>query len=145
MSFFNRHHFFAQITEDSDIVEDFFGMRNSSGTPAHGPWHPPVDVFETADGIVVRFEVAGLAPQDLSVRVVGNTLQLKGVRKECCNKEKKVFRQMEIHYGPFERSVPLPCPVITDKGTAEYNDGILEIYLPKGKTARKQVIIIDIK
>lgn len=144
MSFFNRHHFFAQISEDADIVEDFFGLKNYAGTPAHGPWHPPVDVFETSDGLVIRFEVAGISREDLSVRIVGNTLHLKGIRKELCAKEKKVYRQMEIHYGPFERIVPIPCDVTPSKGTVEYNEGILEIFLPKGKRIQKEVVILSI-
>jgi HSP20 family protein len=129
-------------SEESDIVEDFFGK--DGGRPAHGPWHPPADVFETKDGVVARFEVAGANPKDLHLRLTGTSLQLLGNRQDSCSKQKKVYHQMEINYGNFERTLILPCHVNSKKAEANYKDGILEVFIPRSKQPFTGLLIIDI-
>ena len=85
------------------------------------------------DGVyILRAEVPGIDPdKDVDLTVVGDTLTVKGERRE----EKKDKHLREFHYGSFYRSVRLPGPVDADKVTASYTDGVLEVRVPLEKAA----------
>lgn len=95
-----------------------------------GGWSPPTDVVESAKGLLVRMEVAGVARADLCVRLEGCALIVEGTRPSPCRTGLR-FRQMEMDYGPFRRVVPLPFAVAGRRVAAELNGGVLEIFLPR--------------
>ncbi|TAN35973.1 MAG: Hsp20/alpha crystallin family protein [Verrucomicrobia bacterium] len=95
-----------------------------------GCWTPPTDVVESARGLLVRMEVAGVARAELCVRLEGRVLIVEGTRPSPCRAGLR-FRQMELEYGPFRRVVPLPFAVASRRAVAELADGVLEIFLPR--------------
>lgn len=92
-------------------------------------WHPPTDVYETEDSLVVKMEIAGMRDEDLEVAVQGSLLMVSGSRSDSL--ERKAYYQMEIPFGRFSVSIELPVPVNTDHASAEYKDGFLTIQFPK--------------
>jgi HSP20 family protein len=140
-----RHHFFRPDLGEARADEDYFALRCSCGRPGEGPYHPEADVFETAEGLVARFAVPGCRPEELELRLVGSTLRLLGNRRDGCPRRKKRFHQMEIHYGSFERSLPLPAPVDARGAEARYQDGMLEVFLPRARRASKRTLLIEIR
>jgi HSP20 family protein len=99
-------------------------------------WEPAVDVYETEENIVVLVELAGVRQDRLEVVVEGSTLIVRGERKEIAPGGSKTYYQIEIHRGRFERVVPLPAAVDPDKTRAAYEDGLLEVVLPRAKEGR---------
>lgn len=95
-----------------------------------GGWTPPTDVVESAKGLFVRMEVAGVARADLCIRLEGRALMVEGTRPSPCRAGLR-FRQMEMEYGPFRRVVPLPFPVAGNRAVADLKAGVLEIFLPR--------------
>lgn len=94
-------------------------------------WHPPTDVYETVESVIVRMEIAGMRDEDIEVTVQGEVLMVTGSRSDSL--ERKAYHQMEIPFGKFSVVVELPAPVETENATAEYKDGFLTIRLPKEK------------
>ncbi len=94
-------------------------------------WEPAIDIYETEEDVVVLVELAGVKQDEIEIVVDGNTLVIRGERKEAQLRSKRIYYQMEIHKGPFERSILLPATVDPDKTKASYEDGLLEIVLPK--------------
>lgn len=92
-------------------------------------WRPPTDVYETAEGFVVRVEVAGMREEDFEVAVEDNILLISGSRPTL--NERCAYYQMEIRSGKFEIAVEVPAPIKVDMSVAEYKDGFLMISLPK--------------
>jgi HSP20 family protein len=92
-------------------------------------WHPPTDVYETEDSLVVKMEIAGMRDEDLEVVVQSNLLMISGARSDSL--ERKAYHQMEIPFGRFSVSIELPVRVNTDNASAEYKDGFLTIQFPK--------------
>lgn len=92
---------------------------------------PPADVYETADEVVVVIEVAGLEQDAIDVTVDGPTLVFRGERRPLKGRPNRVYSQMEIGHGEFQREFSLPANVTPDGARAVYRDGILEIALPK--------------
>jgi len=98
-------------------------------------FEPCVDVFETAEGVTVKMEIAGMRKKDISVEVHGDTLIIRGRRQDKSRDQKVTYLQMEIDYGLFERHIAIDIPVRANGITAVYKDGILEIKLPRKRSS----------
>ncbi|MFP6654147.1 MAG: Hsp20/alpha crystallin family protein [Myxococcota bacterium] len=94
-------------------------------------WQPSADVFETANEIVVRFEVAGVSGEDLHVNVDGSVLRVSGVRRTPSSGAIDRLQQMEISFGPFEREIVIQGRFEADGVRARLNEGFLEVRIPK--------------
>ncbi len=104
---------------------------------------PPVDVYETEDEVVVVVEIAGILNEEVQVEVDGNTLTVSGERRPAGGRPHRLYSQIEICQGPFQRQLFLPAEVNPDKARASYNAGVLEIVLPKaGQKLSRQVRIV---
>ena len=92
---------------------------------------PSVDVFYVGDPprAVVHAELAGVNPDEVKVEVRGRELILVG-RRLPPQAKGRLYQQLEIEHGSFRRVVPLGAEVDSDRATAHYRDGILEITLP---------------
>lgn len=104
------------------------------------PFTPLADVSETADALQVRLDVPGIPAKDIDIEVSGNTLRVKGERKEEHEEQGKSWHRVERRQGSFERSVTLPCAVREDQVEATCNEGVLTIRLPKTEAARTHKI-----
>lgn len=107
-------------------------------------WVPLCDVSETATEVIVVADLGGVSAEDVNVKVVGSTLVLNGVRREPANAPRRRYRQMEISYGPFERSVELPAPVDAESARATCDEGFLEIRLPKVTPRPGREVVVDV-
>jgi len=107
-------------------------------------WHPPSDICESNDEICVHVEVAGLDPDRIDLKLDGNRLTLRGERYRP-QKRHEVYHQTEILMGPFHRTFVLPSNVDPDGIQAKYNQGILEIILPKITEPVAQTVPIKVK
>jgi HSP20 family protein len=95
-------------------------------------WHPPTDVYETAEELIIKTEVAGINPEeDITLTIENDQLIIQGKRTDCDKRQKRVFRQMEINYGNLSRVIHLSKHIVIDKATATYKEGFLEIVIPK--------------
>src|SRR5262245_42399710 len=68
-----------------------------------GAWQPATDVYRTRDGWLVKFDLAGVRPEDIHVTVSGRELTVVGVRRDFCLDEGCYHYTMEITYSRFER------------------------------------------
>jgi len=94
-------------------------------------WSPPTDVFETDASFIVRLEVAGMRQSDFSIDVENNFLIISGVRSE--PPDRRTYHQMEIRFGEFSTAIEIPAGADVSKTQADYEDGFLNIVLPKIK------------
>lgn len=90
-----------------------------------------VDVYETADDIIVRTAVAGVKPEDLSLSVSHDLLTIRGSRHNSSENQEGRYLLQECHWGTFSRSIILPTGVDLEKSEATLKNGILAIRLPK--------------
>jgi HSP20 family protein len=124
-------------------LSSYFHYTVNTWNPNLNPhaWTPPTDVYETEDRFVVKVEVAGMKDKDFCINYKNNTLYILGTRNE--TPEKKAFHQMEIRFGEFYVAIEIPSAVDIQKIAAEYQDGFLNISLPKAEP--KQIKIINIE
>ena len=101
---------------------------------------PKVDVVDRDTEVVVRAELPGVAKDDLDVTVTDDSVTLKAHTSHEEKEEKGEYYRREMSYGEYQRTVPLPHTVNGEKARATFNDGVLELTLPKvEKTSRKKV------
>lgn len=105
---------------------------------------PVVDVYEEGDEVVVKAELPGLSKQDIDVTLTESTLTLKGEKKKEEEIKEKNYYRSERSSGSFVRCIELPSEVKTDQTKASFNNGILEIRLPKTEEAKKKVTKVKI-
>ena len=88
-------------------------------------WQPQVDIYRSPDGWVVKLELAGVRPQDVSVTVHGSQLRVEGVRHDWIVEQGWSHHSMEIAYHRFERTIDLPCDLAHARIAVECRDGML--------------------
>lgn len=110
-------------------------------TGAQEFWLPHADVYETEDELVCRVEIAGIQKESLNVSLSADrhNLQIRGTRVERHIDSRKKIRyyQLEVYFGPFERSISLPDDVTVNSEDlhATYRDGFLIVTMPKSREA----------
>ena len=107
-----------------------------------GTWTPVVDIFELADNVVIRAEVAGLDKDDVDISVDNNTLTIRGERKREAGFDQKGAFHLERAFGRFTRSFILPETVDSTRISASYRNGVLELTIPKIELAKPRKIEI---
>jgi len=110
---------------------------------AYGAWVPPVDIFEKGDHLVIRAEVPGVDRNDMDIRVESGVLQMRGERKADPDIAEKTAYRRERAYGSFTRSFTLPTTVDASKVSAKYQDGVLEVTIPKAESAKPKKVHIE--
>lgn len=108
-------------------------------------WTPAVDIYETADMIVMKAELPGVAREDIQIQIDGNTLTLRGERRFAKDVQEESYLRIERAYGSFHRSFTLPAGVQQDRVRALFKDGVLELSLPKAEEAKPKKIAIDVR
>lgn len=118
----------------SRLFDDALVAENSGVITTGGTWSPVVDIYETETEFVVKAEVPEVRRSDLDIRVIDNTLMIKGERKPLRTVMEGYYR-IERAYGKFQRSFLLPGSVDQDNIKATLMDGVLNIVLSKKEKA----------
>jgi HSP20 family protein len=132
-----------------DEIDELFGdlWQISRMTGRRRGFRPQVDSFRTEDPptFTVIVEIAGIDPDQVSVTASEGALVISGERRrQPC--EGRVFQQIEIEYGPFERLVHLPDEVDLARAEARYERGLLTIEIPIAvKSTAAQPVPIEIR
>jgi HSP20 family protein len=116
---------------------DVVGLRG-----ADRPWTPAVDLLETPSEVQIDVDLPGIDPVLVEVSLVGNMLTVKGPKRTHIPPQGGTVHLAERMQGPFERSIPMPAPVIADSVTAELKNGVLHIRLMKSEKARAMKIAV---
>ncbi|HVP30566.1 MAG TPA: Hsp20/alpha crystallin family protein [Myxococcota bacterium] len=114
-----------------ELAERFRGDR----------WQPATDVIETEKALVVRLELAGVRIEDLRVTVEGDVVRVSGVRTPPATSDVQRLHQMEIAFGPFERTLHVNVPFEREGVSAHLEDGFLTVTLPKRLPQRRRIEI----
>jgi HSP20 family protein len=109
------------------------------------PGQLAVDVYETADKLVVKARTAGISKSDLDVSISDNILTISGVLSGGEDEQTTRWHIQECYWGEFSRTIALPVQVREDENSvkAELKDGVLTIMFEKEKTEAPKKIAIQ--
>jgi HSP20 family protein len=117
-----------------------FGFESSFTAPSFA-----VDIVEEAGAYKITAELPGMSEKDIEVAVLGDTLTIKGEKRQESEKKEANHYLSERSWGSFQRSFALPQDVDRDKIAAEFAKGVLTLTLPKTAQAQQQRRQIEIK
>lgn len=121
----------ARLGAHRDVLDPFWQMTLVTVAPP--AWRPAVDVCETAAGLTVVVEIAGLDEEQTNVALYADALVIEGDRTGAsCGPDGRYLRA-EIRQGPFRVELPLPFPVDPEAVDATYEKGFLRVDLPHAR------------
>jgi len=130
---------------DRLFEESLTRIKGADEEMAHSTWSPAVDIYETAENMIIKAEIPGVEKDDISVEVKNGSLYLKGERKLSKEVKEDNYHRMERSYGSFSRVFALPTSVDQDKIKASFKNGVLEISIPKSEEAKPKQINVDME
>ncbi len=119
------------------MVSRFFGDR------ASGLWAPPADIVEEDDRYLVRMDIPGLKREEITVSVENDHLTVRGHRKTEREEKNENYLRSERFSGEFVRSFRLGKRTSTKDVKATYENGVLEIAVPKAEEAKPRTIEVQ--
>ena len=128
--------------QDDTVPEE--GEDEWGGDTDDFPGQLAVDVYETADKLVVKARTAGISKSDLDVSISDNILTISGVLSGGEDEQTTKWHIQECYWGEFSRTIALPVPVREDDNSvkAELKDGVLTITFEKVKSEEPKKIPI---
>ena len=124
--------------------ERFFGPReHERSTWDNGGWYPALESRTDNGNLIVKADLPGIDPKDVSISMTGNQLRIEGERKHEEKHEEKDYFHQELTYGKFTRTMTLPAEVDAEQVKARYKDGVLEITMPAPKELSAKKIAIE--
>jgi len=132
-----------RLFDDSFFGREWTPLRTAE--PWYGTFQPSIDVRENEKEITVSAELPGMDDKDIDVLLSGDTLTIKGEKKEEKEEKEENYYRMERRYGSFQRVIPLPVKIDTKKVDASFKKGILEVKLPKAAQAKSSARKISLK
>ena len=110
-----------------------------------GSWssgvYPAIDIFRKQDAAVLRTELPGVRPEDLSITVEGQQLTLSGERRAPEAHDMACYRR-ERPWGKFSRSIRLPEDLDTEHVEAQFKNGVLTLTLPVAAAAKPRQVTV---
>lgn len=133
---------FDQPRLSDELLRAFAPFFSSGATRSAGVF-PPVNIHDDGSSFLVRAEVPGMKKEDVEVTVKGDQLTLRGERIVHSPDAKASFHRRERDGGKFRRVVTLPEPVDVERISAKYENGVLEVVLPRVPQAQPKRVEIQ--
>jgi HSP20 family protein len=103
--------------------------------------YPPVNVFQQGDDLVAIVELPGINKEDLNIQAEENTIRIAG-RKTIDYPENVSLHRRERLSGLFDRTLVVPMQIDPDRIQAEYNDGLLALFIPRAEKDKPRIIAV---
>ncbi|KAF8930795.1 hypothetical protein BGZ58_008036 [Dissophora ornata] len=105
--------------------------------------NPAVDVYETDKGWNIHVDLPGVHKEDIKIDANDTSLTLSAESKVSSDYTRDNIRYQERRFGTYSRTIPLPDSVNRDKIDAQFQDGVLNLFLPKGEASKPRKITIS--
>ena len=133
------------LRTELDRLFDRFWEREFPELPAFaGEWSPSLDLSETKDALVVKAEIPGIEPKEIQISLQEQVLTVKGEKRREKEEKDEHYYRRERSWGAFARSIRLPAPVVGEKVTATFKNGLLTVTLPKAEEAKPKHIDVNV-
>jgi HSP20 family protein len=130
--------------EMNRLFSSFFDTPTPGNGSAVRRWIPAMDLVETDDHFVLKADLPGVAESDVNIVFENNVLTLSGERKAEHEAKKDGYYRLERTSGSFSRSLTLPDGIDAGAVTAKFDNGVLEVRIPKPAEVKPRRIQIDV-
>jgi len=139
---------FQDLLSIQDEMNQLFGRAigqpssRQAGEVGTRMWAPALDISERKDAYLVTVEVPGVKAEDLEITLEDGLLTIQGERQFTAESSEQQFHRVERRYGAFRRSITLPSRMDAGAIEASFDDGLLQIVVPKAEEAKPKKIEI---
>jgi HSP20 family protein len=135
---------FDELFDEPFVPSNWMRMPSLRRLKQLEEFSPSVDMYDSKDEIVVKAEVPGMKKDDIKVSITDDMVSLKGeMKKEEEVKEDDYYS--ERGFGSFSRIINLPAKIKADKVNAKFDNGLLEIHMPKADDAKPKEVKISLQ
>lgn len=129
--------------EMNRLFDGFFGTgTQNGGRTALRRWVPAMDLVEAGGDLVLRADLPGLSEDDVAIEINDNLLTVSGERNSEHEEKSESFYRAERAFGSFSRSLTLPDGVDPDAVSAKFDNGVLEVRVPKPEERKPHRVAI---
>jgi HSP20 family protein len=107
-------------------------------------WIPAMDLVERDDHFILKVDLPGLTQDDVKVELQDNVMTISGERKQAEEHRADGYYRLERAFGSFSRSLTLPEGVDADAVTAKFENGVLEVTVPKPAERKPRRVAISL-
>ena len=132
-----------EMAQMSPMLAHALGLhtqQQGSATATATAWAPALDISERKDAYLVTVELPGVAFDDLQITLEDGLLTIQGERHFAHDSSEQQFHRVERRYGTFRRSITLPAHVMAEGIQASFDNGVLQILVPKAEEAKPKRI-----
>jgi HSP20 family protein len=131
----------AQMAQMSPRLAHALGLHGQQqGSATATAWAPALDISERKDAYLVTVELPGVEPDDLEITMEDGLLTIQGERHFAHDSSEQQFHRVERRYGAFRRAITLPAQVQAEQIQASFDNGVLQIVVPKMEEAKPKRI-----
>jgi HSP20 family protein len=131
----------AQMTQMSQMLARALGLQGQQqGSGTATAWAPALDISERKDAYLVTVELPGVEADDLDITLEDGLLTIQGERHFAHDSSEQQFHRVERRYGAFRRAITLPAQVQAEQIQASFDNGVLQIVVPKMEEAKPKRI-----
>src|SRR5262245_6665706 len=116
------------------LFDSFFSVGEGNGRGQR--WIPAMDLVESDDSIVLRADLPGMSEDDVEIEIKDGVLTVSGEREAEEEAKTEGFHRIERSYGSFSRSLALPRGTDAEKVDAKFDNGVLEVRIPKPQESK---------
>jgi HSP20 family protein len=132
----------AELRREMDRLFDDWTPSASATRALNAEWQPACEVDEGDDHYLISLEMAGISKDQIKLETVDHQLVISGERNRQSKRKQEGQSYTERRYGRFQRSFTLPSGVDSSRIEANYQDGILRVYVPKAESSKPRQIKI---
>ena len=134
-----------EMAQMSPMLAHALGLHAQQGNERTmtSAWAPALDISERKDAYLVTVELPGLKPEDLDITMEDGLLTIQGERQFASETSEQQFHRVERRYGAFRRSITLPAHAMAEGIQASFEDGVLQILVPKAEEAKPKRIQVN--
>jgi len=121
-------------TRDSifdDLFNELYSLPTSFLSKSGMDLSPRIDISETDNEYKIEAELPGINQKEIDVKIDNNILTIKGKKEDIKEEKEKNYHLRERYYGAFQRSISLPNNIEPEKIKASFENGVLNISVPK--------------
>jgi HSP20 family protein len=121
-------------TRDSifdDLFNELYSLPTSFLSKSGMDLSPRIDISETDNEYKIEAELPGINQKEIDVKIDNNILTIKGKKEDVKEEKEKNYHLRERYYGAFQRSISLPNNIEPEKIKASFENGVLNISVPK--------------
>src|SRR5215218_3220967 len=130
-----------EMAQMSPMLAHALGLHGQPhGSARVTAWAPALDISERKDAYLVTVELPGVEADDLDITMEDGLLTIQGERQFTSESSEEQFHRIERRYGAFRRAITLPAQVQAEQIEASFDNGVLQIVVPKMEEAKPKRI-----